>query len=334
MTSAVSSIGFDSTSSSVIRPFGIIGCSNVSEPKSQALVKAEETDRELVRRYLGRIADSPLNIQRGEAVVLDRHGVPHGRKAVDRRVAMYKVGIYGATIGGCVLAVSGAWAAGAALYLVGVMPTLAARYRGTRHLMAVELLSQQGQLDEAQRRLDAVAELRRRSPLYYAYIAGNLASHRGEYKVAIANWREASVRAKGITRERLKDSIARALVLSGQLAEGKLVAETVRFPPEADVVITGQVLTRALFALHDRESMPSQDELYEWTRKVLPYSHTGVELAAIAWLYERAGDDDLAALLAEEAPRRMHYPYLATWWPALQQWLDARTARSEGSGPA
>jgi hypothetical protein len=158
-------------------------------------------------------------------------------------------------------------------------------------------------------------------------VAGNLASHRGEYETAIKWWREAFARDKGLSRELLKVAIARALILSGRMVEATRENDSIRFPSDADDVLTGQVLTRIMFALHDDRATLSTDELHDLARRALEYSHTGVELAALGWAFERAGDADMAELLAGEAPERMHYPYLATWWPALQQWLDGRSRR-------
>jgi hypothetical protein len=194
--------------------------------------------------------------------------------------------------------------------------------------MHVDLLARQGQLEEAQRRLDAVPELRKRNAAVYLRMAGKFASHRGEYEAAIGYWREACAKTKGLGRELLNLFIAKALLLSGKVGEGKLMVENLRFPPEADEVLTGQLLAKVMVALHERDAVPSHDELHGWASTALAYSHTGVELAAIGWGFERAGDDEMAQLLASEAKERMHYPYLATWWPALQAWLDAR-----GSAP-
>jgi len=85
-----------------------------------------------------------------------------------------------------------------------------------------------------------------------------------------------------------------------------------------------------MFVLFDSSAKPaSSEELHEWARQALEYSHTGIDLAAIGWAFERTGDDDMARFLATEALDRMHYPYLATWWPALQQWLDGHSSKPE-----
>jgi hypothetical protein len=298
-------------------------------PKSQELAVTHPTDREIVRKMSDVIAKSPLDIKRGEAVFLDRHGAAFGRQKYERLVRWYKLGIYGAMIGGAALFISGGWLAGGALYLAGAAPVWLASYRGSAKLMAIDVLARQGHLEEAQRRLDAVPSLRRRSPVYYGLIAGNLASHRGDYAAALTFWREAFPRAQGITREWLNLSIAKALLLSGKLEEARRTFDAVTFPPAADDTLTGMTLTRVMFALHDPKATPSVDELHDWARNALAYSHTGVELAALGWAFERAGEHDMAQLLASEAPERMHYPYLATWWPALQQWLDGRTAKPD-----
>ena len=87
-----------------------------------------------------------------------------------------------------------------------------------------------------------------------------------------------------------------------------------------------------MFVLCDPSAeRPSEGDLHDCARRALEYSHTGVELAALGWAFERSGDEDMACFLANEAVERMHYPYLATWWPALQQWLDGRNSKGRGS---
>jgi hypothetical protein len=294
--------------------------------KSKELAAQSPSNQALVRRYSDSIAKSPKDIKHGEGVIVDRRGVAFGRPQFRRIVYAWRIAIYGAFIGGAVLAVSGAWIPGALLYCAGFIPSFLTKYRGTGTLMAIDVLLRQGHLDEAQRRFEAVPELRHRSPQLYCWLAGMLGSHRGDYATALKWWREAFPRAKGLRKELLKLSIAQALLLSGRTEEARRELEAVNFPPESDEVLTGQSLTRVMFALYDSSTgLPSHDELHEWARRALEYSHTGVELAALGWAFERSGDEDMARLLASEALERMHYPYLATWWPALQQWLDGRS---------
>ena len=303
--------------------------------ESKELVAQVPSDRDIVRRYRETVAISPKHIQPGEAVMVDRHGVAHGRPRFVRLVTAMKLGIYGAIAGGAVLAVAGFWIPGALLYLAGSMPIMVSNYRGGAKLMAVDVLVRQGNLEEGQRRFDAAPELRRRNPAAYFWIAGSLASHRGDYSTAIQWWREGLPRSKGVFRERFKLSIAKALLLSGRVREARLEYESVKLPPAADEMLTSKTLARVMFALCDSSSEPpSEDELHDWARRALEYSHTGVELAAIGWAFDRSGDEDMARFLAAEAVERMHYPYLATWWPALQQWLDAHTTKRELPEPA
>lgn len=297
--------------------------------KSQELAAQVPSDQAIVRRYDEVLAESPLDIKPGEAMLLDRRGRIVGRGVFVRRVFAWKVGIYGALIGGGVLAVSGAWLAGAVLYVAGLTPMLVAKYRGTSTLMAIDVLVRRGQLDEAQRRFDAVPELRRRNPVAWCVLAGNLASHRGDHATALAWWQEAFPRSDGAARELVKLYMVNAFLLSGRLVEARRTFEDVRLPPETDDVVMGHLLTRILFVLCDPSERIAEDELHDWARKALAYSHTGVELASLGWAFERGGDEEMARLLATEALDRMHYPYLATWWPALQHWLDSRERNAE-----
>jgi hypothetical protein len=233
-------------------------------------------------------------------------------------------------IAGALFALSGFWVTGALLYFGGVAPLLHSKYRGTGTLMAIETLARQGHLDEAQRRLDEASAVRRRNPVRYAIVAGNLASHRGDHVAALRWWREALPRMKqGIARELVKSYTVSALARSGDLVEARRVFADVKLPPQSDEILTGKILGELVIALHANE-LPSLELLHEWARRVLAYSHTGVELAALGWAFDRHGVDDMATFLATEAPDRMHYPYLAAWWPELQAWLDARIAAAAG----
>jgi len=281
------------------------------------------SNQAIVRRYSESIAKSPKDIKRGEGVFLDGRGVAFGRSRFRRLVSFWQFGVLGAMLGGVALTITGAWIPGALLYLVGVTPMLVSKHRGYASLMAVDVLARQGHLDEAQRRFDELAELRPRNPLGYCYTAGSLVSHRGDYAAALRWWREAFPYSKGLRRELLKLSITKALLLSGHIEEARRELGSVTFPPESDEVLTGQSLTKVMFALCDSSATPpAEEELHDLARRALEYSHTGVELAAIGWLFERSGEHDMARFLATEAGERMHYPYLATWWPALHQWLE------------
>ncbi len=293
------------------------------------------TDRAIVRRYSESIARSPMDIKRGEAVFLDRRGAAIGRPRFARLVFAFQVGSLGALIGGGALAISGAWLSGSLLYFTGLAPTLFTRYRGTGKLMAIGVLSRQGHLDEAQRRLDAVPGLRRRNAAAYGGLAGTLASHRGDYATALTWWRQAFPRSKGLNRELLRLAIVQALLLSERTEDAQREFDAVAFPPGADEALTGVSLTKAMFVLCDpATAMPPAEDLHDRARRALAYSHTGIELAALGWIFERSGDAEMASFLATEAVDRMHYPYLATWWPALQQWLDGHAPKPEAAEQA
>ncbi|GEM_PF-4230337 len=301
----------------------------MSDPKE--LPAGTESDQEIVRRTTTKsLARSSKDIQRGEVVLLDRRGVAMKRSQTTRWIKAITYGLIAGQIAGPVLMLAGAWIPGALLYLGSLSIVLRAKYRGGGTLIAIETLIREGNIDEAQRRFDAVPELRRRNPLAYCWLAGSLASHRGQYDSAITWWREALGRAKDLQAERLKVSITKALLLLDRSKEARLLFDSVTMPPASDDVLTGMLFARVMFVLCDPATTASEDELHEWARRVLEYSHTGVELAAIGWAFERRGDEDMATFLATEAHERMHYRYLATWWPALQQWLDGRAPSTSG----
>ena len=296
---------------------------------SKQLPNGTETDQEILRRTISQsLARSPTQVERGQVVVLDKRGVAVKRSRTTHILKLVGWGLLAGQIAGPLMCLGGMWLAGAAVYLGTLSVILHAKYRGDAALIAVETLAREGNLDEAQRRFDLVPELRRRNPSAYCMLAGILASHRGEYEAAITWWREALGHAKGLRAERLKISITKALLLLDRPREARLVFETVALPLEADEVLTTMLLVRVMFVLYDPSPTTTNDELHAWARRALEYSHTGVELAAIGWAFERNGDEDMASFLASEAGERMHYRYLATWWPALQQWLDDRPPKA------
>jgi hypothetical protein len=281
------------------------------------------TDKAVARRYKELIATSPKSMQPGQGVMLDKHGVGVGRARYGRIIGAWRIGIFATMIGAGALMATGAWIPGSILYFAGLTPALLAKYRGTSKLMAIDVIIRNGHLDAAQRRLDIVPELRRRNPVLYCTIAGNLASHRGDHAAAVTWWREAFPRSKGLRRELFKIRITGDLLLAGRIEEARREYDSIVFPPEADLVLTRQILTRAMFMLLDPSARPaSSEELHESTRLALEYNHTGVDVAALGWCFERIGDDDMARFLASEALDRMHYPFAATWWPALRRWTD------------
>jgi tetratricopeptide (TPR) repeat protein len=308
----------------VLRTFRALAFDHpMTTPKE--LPAGTESDQAIVRRTTTKsLARSAKDIQRDQVVVLDDRGVAMERSTTTRWIKLFTFGFLGAQIAGPLLCLAGAWLSGSLLYFGSLAFLLQSKYRGGGTLMAVETLIREGHLDEAQKRFDAVPELRRRNRLYYCWLAGNLASSRGNYEPAITWWREALGKAKGLPAERLKLSITKALLLLGRVKEARLQFETVTLPLEADEVLTSMTLARVMRVLCDPDLPPAEDDLHDWARKSLEYSHTGVELAAIGWAFDKLGDQDMATFLATEAKERMHFRYLATWWPALQQWLEAR----------
>jgi hypothetical protein len=291
-----------------------------------ALAPALPSNHELIQKLSDTVAKSPTTIQPGQIVLLGSDGAAWERQRFVRVVAVIKTAIWSGVIGGMVLALSGFWVAGGVLYFAGLSPALFSRYRGSGTLLAIETLARQGHLDEAQRRLDQVPELRRRNRARYAAVAGRLASHRGDHGEAVRWWHEALPRMKpGLANELLKCALVSALARSGDLVEARRVFATLQFPPRADDILVGKVLGELVIALHSKE-LPPVEALHDWARGALAYNHTGVELAAIGWAFDRHGVDDMASFLAREATERMHYKYLRSWWPELHEWLDARVS--------
>lgn len=296
-----------------------------------ALAPHAQTDREVLREVTESLARSPMDVRPGEAVLLDRRGAAVGRQRYARLVAAWTVALNGAALVGAGLMMTGVLLPGSLLVIGGVAPSLLGKYRGVHALMATELAVRQGRLEDGQRQLHALPALRRRNPGAYCFLAGQMASHRGDHASALTWWREAAPRMKGFERERLKLSIAMALMLSGQVAEARRELDSVSLPPQVDEVLVGWSLARTMLALCDpAAARPTDDALHASARRALEYTHSDTELAAIGWLFDRSGDPDMARFLAGEARDRMRYPYLATWWPALHQWLHDQAPQPHG----
>ena len=72
------------------------------------MAKEVPSNEAIVRRFAEAIAKSPMDIKPGEAVVLDRRGVPLGRRRFKRLVWAWQFGMIGSAIAGGVLVFSGA----------------------------------------------------------------------------------------------------------------------------------------------------------------------------------------------------------------------------------
>ncbi|HEY4059127.1 MAG TPA: hypothetical protein VGM39_21070 [Kofleriaceae bacterium] len=293
------------------------------------MTKPKETQpapgKALLRQLSSSIAVSPKDIQRGQFALLDRQGRAVGRQWFKRRVAAYRIVNFAAILGSAALFVGGFPIVGGALYFAVIGRALRIRWRGGSKLLAVDMLVRAGNLDEAQRDLDKLGDLRRRNPSYYCRLAGRIASSRGDHAKALEWWQAATPHVKGLELALVKLSMTGSLILSGRLKEAHAMRDGAVFPEAADELLTGQSLVRVMFTLCDPSTKPMTDEeLHEAARRALEYSHTGTEVAAIGWAFARAGDHEMAQWLASEAQERMHSRYLATSWPELHAWLESK----------
>ena len=311
----------------------------MSEPKElvPAGAPAEApSDGAIMRRLPDAVAVSARNIRDGEIVFIDEKGTAMDRRRFKRSVRGWRAFLFTGATAAAVLAFSGLPIAGAMLYLGVASPFLFHQYRGSRRLLAVAKLARDGQLAEAQRRLDDAPSLRWRNQAGHASVAGSLASHRGDHEAAIRWWRQALAWTRSpAAREMTRNSLATALALHGELAEARAVRAGRQPLPAADPIFTGAIQTDLVIGLRstDPADLPSTETLHEWASLHLSYRHTGPQVAMLAWSFERHGDEEMADFLAGEAPARMQYHYLKTWWPALQSWLDARVARLPKADP-
>lgn len=285
------------------------------------------TDRALVQVALAR---TPTDIRKGEHVLLDKRGTVVGRRRFKRAVGVWGVLIWGALLSGGGLYIAGFKLVGALVYLAGTSPSLYFNnYRGGARFRRIETLARLGHLEEAQRRLDDIKHLHRRNPVRFETIAGHLASHRGEHAEALRWWRQARDRMKpGLQLELLNVASVSALALSGDDTEARRLRANLQLPSGADQVLCGVILTDLVIALTS-ERLPSVEQLHDWASIVLAYSHTAIEVAAIGWAFEKHGDAGMARFMATEAPDRVHYAYLKTWWPALDEWLAQKASVDE-----
>lgn len=309
--------------------------SKSEEPASAStteLAKTPSSDRAILRRYGDSIARSPMAIGPGEAVLIGRAGKLFGRVGFRRRLLLWKVGVNGALLGGAGLMLAGATLPGLGLYLAGLTPTFLVRYRGTRTVLVIELLVRQGKLDEAQQRFAAAPELRRRNPAAHHRITGTLAAARGERAQALASWRQALPLCRGLQAELIRLQITRTLLQTGQAEAARREFGNLRLPPDIDEFVYGIALTRAMFVLLDPASASTPvEELHDWARAALAYSHTGTTLGVLGMVFARIGDDEMARFLAAEAVARAHDPYLAVTWPELHAWLAAHAPTADAA---
>jgi hypothetical protein len=275
------------------------------------------------------MAESPYRIGRGQFMPVDARGVPYGRSRYVRRARLYKLAVYVALAGVIVLIMADHFVPGLVLYTVVAAPILYSQYCGTAPLFEIEMLAWRGQLDEARRRFAGAGMYRTRNPAMYGWVEGVLAAHRGEHEHALLAWRSVLPRAGSMRRAAIRQAIAKSLAIQGKHVEAERELDGIALPEGADEILFGSLLARLVVIAANPAAKARSEQLHDWMRQLLEYNHTGVELACIAMIAERQGDTETTELAASEARERMHYPYVPTWWPAMQAWLDDHAAAGE-----
>jgi hypothetical protein len=208
----------------------------------------------------------------------------------------------------------------------------------SRHGRAIRralVLASAGRRDQA-REVVAGLEQRRLPPPFQPlvdYLAGKLEWQRGGLEAALARLSRVDSRLRTAGRHEQRGLYwlamfdrAQLLAVMDRLPEARQLRAELEQAPRGEYFALELALTDLLIAFHANTpgDLPQDEQLYDWARSALGTTRFGAMVVALAWAFERRGEDEMAALCLREAPVHLETEFLAESAPKLSAWYEER----------
>ncbi len=284
-----------------------------------------------------KLSDSLRSAARDEFVYVGRNGEvrPAWRYKAGRAVALGTAGALGLAGIGLCFAVGMPWLS---LFYLGAMGVVGNAWRHGERLKAAAAMVAAEQLDSAEAELRDLVQARTASKMIRALAWHNLGGvemRRGNSNLAL----EHVQRARDLLASTRKHAAGpwpwinrfnEALLLAqvGRLAEARSTLESLQSAPEGEyfAILRLNVRLMLAFAADDVSLLPP--DLHEWTRLALDTTSAELALTLLGWAHARRGDDDMSALLVEQAFDRMDEDLFGRLYPKPFAWLRANRPTS------
>jgi hypothetical protein len=276
------------------------------------------------------LAESIAGHRRGELIALDNRGHLLSRTRARRKL----IGLYAAT---AALLVVSAIVSGPASLIAPLAVGGAAggyvhvRYRKLRRAMA---LMAAWRNDEARAMLLDIPARRGTVGVEVERMLGLLAWRRGELDEALVH----VDRALALLGERRNVRywlcfVAKVeLLVELDLERARPLLPALERLPAAEYFANERRYVALQVALHTDapDSLPADDELFDWAKSALADNNGGFRIGLLAWAFDRRGDRDMADHLLREVRSHLQMPFadMAPIAPRLHAWLVSQAERS------
>ncbi len=280
-----------------------------------------------------KLSDSLRSAARDEFVYVGRNGEvrPVWRYKAGRAVALGTAGALGLAGIGLCFAVGMPWLS---LLYVGALGVVGNAWRHGERLKAAAALVAAERLDEAEAELQALAAARTATKMVRALAWHNLGGvelRRSNPNTALAPVQRARDLLES-TRKRAAgpwpwiNRFNEALLLAqvGRVEEARRTIEELKAAPEGEYFEILHVNVRLMLAFSAQDVSLLPPDLHEWTRLALDTPSAELALTLLGWAHDRRGDEDMSALLVEQALDRMDEDLFRRLYPEPHAWLAAR----------
>ncbi len=295
-----------------------------SSASSQALVLADSKPAQM------KLSDSLRSAARDEFVYVGRHGEvrPVWRYRAGRAVALGTAVTLGvAGIGLCV-AVGMPWLS---LLYVGALGVVGNAWRHGERLKQAAALVAADHLEQAERQLRSLVAAKTASRVVRALAWHNLSGvevRRSNPQLALQHVQQCRALLDTARRNaagpwpwinRFNEALLLAQI--GRIDAAHKALEELDDAPEGEYFAILRINARLMLAFSSQDHSTLPGDLHEWARLALDTTSAELALTLLAWAHVRRGDEDMGALLAEQAVDRMDERLFARLYPAAFTWL-------------
>ena len=279
-----------------------------------------------------KLSNSLRSAARDEFVYVGRNGEvrPVWRYKAGRAVALGTAGTLGLAGIGLCFAVGMPWLS---LLYIGALGVVGNAWRHGERLKAAAALVAAERLDEAEAQLHDLVQARTASKMVRALAWHNLGGvelRRSNPNLALEHVQRAR-QLLASTRKRTagpwpwinRFNEALLLAQTGRVAEARKAIEELGSAPEGEYFEILHINVRLMLAFSADDVALLPPDIHEWTRLALDTTSAELALTLLAWAHDRRGDDDMSALLVEQALDRMDESLFRRLYPKPHAWLTA-----------
>jgi tetratricopeptide (TPR) repeat protein len=279
-----------------------------------------------------KLSNSLRSAARDEFVYVGRNGEvrPVWRYKMGRAVALGTASTLGLAGIGLCFAVGMPWLS---LLYVGALGLVGNAWRHGERLKAAAAMVAAEQLDTAEVELRALVRARTASKMIRAlawHNLGGIEMRRSHPNLALEHVQQARALLETTRKHtagpwRWINRFSEGVLLAqlGRVTEARKALEDLQAAPEGEYFEILRINVRLMLAFATDDVAVLPPDLHAWTRLALDTTSAELALTLLGWAHVRRGDDDMAALLIEQALDRMDEELFRRLYPKPYAWVSA-----------